>query len=53
MDQMQLPRRLSALGVPRNDLELLVEESSNPQRIANNPVVITPPIIRAILESIY
>ena len=53
MDEIHLERRLFRLGVrAEEDVNLIVEHGFNPERVKNNPRVLTEGMLRSILKAI-
>ncbi|MBI4122950.1 MAG: phosphonoacetaldehyde reductase [Parcubacteria group bacterium] len=53
MDEIHLERRLSRLGVrAEEDVNLIVENGFNPERVKNNPRILTIEALRLILKEI-
>lgn len=53
MQQIQLQTRLSKLGIVEGDLEVVVKNGFNPQRIINNPRKISATDLREILMKAF
>lgn len=54
MHSVGLETRLSGMGLEkREDMEVVVNEGFNAERVGNNPRVLTPQALRRILEQIY
>lgn len=53
MDEIHLERKLSALGIQKKDLQSIIDNGFNPQRVKNNPVKITEEIVWKILKNIF
>ena len=51
--QIGLPVTLSGVGIPREGIEVILEEGFHPDRVVNNPRQLTREDLREILESIY
>jgi phosphonate metabolism-associated iron-containing alcohol dehydrogenase len=51
--QTGLPTTLSQAGIPREGIDVIVDEGFNPARVANNPRQLTRDDLRDVLESIY
>lgn len=52
ISDLQLPSRLSDVGVGKEDVELIVKEGFRPDRAGNNPRMVTGEDLRKILYSI-
>ena len=54
MHEIGLETRLSSLGIEsKEDIEVIIENGFNPERVKNNPRRLTKETLRAILYSIY
>lgn len=53
LDSVHLSRSLKSLGLKRKDIEIIVENGFNPQRVKNNPRQLTKESLRKILVSLY
>lgn len=52
ISEVELPKKLSDVGVKKRDINLIVKEGFRPDRTENNPRKITAEDLREILESI-
>lgn len=53
MEDIHLEKKISSLGVrTKQDLELIIENGFNPERVKNNPRVLAAENLRVILENI-
>lgn len=52
MKQIGIETNLSSFGISDKDIELIVKNGFNPQRVKNNPRKITESQLRALLEKI-
>ncbi len=53
MDALGLSRNFCALGIrSRNDIEMIVEHGFNPQRVRNNPRLVTASALRMMLQEL-
>lgn len=53
MSNIGLETRLSQLGILKRDLDFILSKAFNPQRIRNNPRVLTSESLMRILENIF
>ena len=54
MHEIGLETRLSSLGIEsKEDIEVIIENGFNPERVKNNPRRLTEETLRAILYSVY
>lgn len=53
IEKLSLERKLSNLGLIEKDLDLIVENSFNPERVKNNPRKITKDKLKRFLSGIY
>lgn len=51
--QIGLPVTLAQAGIPREGIELILDEGFHPERVVNNPRQLTREALREILERIY
>jgi len=51
--QIGLPVTLAQAGMPREGIDIIVDEGFHPERVVNNPRQLTRGDLRAILERIY
>jgi alcohol dehydrogenase class IV len=52
MKSINLETKLGNLGISEKDLDLIVKNGFNPQRVKNNPRIITESQLRIILKKI-
>lgn len=52
MDEIGLSRSLAELGISEEGLEMIVQNGFRPDRVKNNPKVLTPEALRAMLHEI-
>jgi len=52
MKEINLETRLSKLGINRNNIDIIINNGFNPQRMKNNPRLVTERDLRNLLESI-
>jgi alcohol dehydrogenase len=53
MDQIGLERKLSKLGMKKSDLDIIIQNGFRPDRVKNNPRVLTQDDLREILSRLY
>jgi len=53
MDEIGLERSLRKLGISEDGLQVIVNNGFNPQRVVNNPAVITQETVWKILKKIF
>jgi len=53
MRNIGLETRLSNLGLSKADIDLIIQKGFNPDRVKNNPRVLTSQALKRILENIY
>ncbi len=53
MQEIGLERRLSVLGVQKEDVEIIIKNGFNPDRVKNNPRKLTRRALVEILEKVY
>jgi phosphonate metabolism-associated iron-containing alcohol dehydrogenase len=53
MQSIRLPIRLRDLNLKRSDLDIIIQESVNPDRMKNNPVELSHEEIGQILNNVY
>ena len=52
MKEIKLETKISKLGINRNNIDIIIENGFNPQRVKNNPRIITEIDLRNLLERI-
>jgi len=51
--EVHLPTSVKEAGIPKEGIEIVLEEGFHPERVTNNPRKLTKTELRRILESIY
>jgi len=52
MEDINLEKRLSKLGINRNDIDIIIKNGFNIQRMKNNPRLVTKKDLQNLLEKI-
>ena len=52
MKEINLETKISKLGINRNNIDIIIENGFSPQRMENNPCLVTKKDLRNLLEKI-